>query len=54
MNFSNLAISVVLCSIWMELVVSTSLCGNGVINSPEECDDGNYIDGDGCSSLCKV
>jgi cysteine-rich repeat protein len=28
-------------------------CGNGVIESDEECDDGNDVNGDGCSSLCR-
>jgi len=29
-------------------------CGNSLLDSPdEECDDGNYVDGDGCDSLCK-
>ena len=27
-------------------------CGNGVIDNNEICDDGNLIDGDGCSSRC--
>jgi len=27
-------------------------CGNGVLDSGEECDDGNDVDGDGCSGLC--
>ncbi len=27
-------------------------CGNGYIESGEECDDGNTYDGDGCSSWC--
>lgn len=38
-----------------------SLCGNGVLNhrawpnfDQETCDDGNRLDGDGCSSLCTV
>lgn len=30
------------------------LCGNGVLDRGEECDDGNTADGDGCSSLCIV
>jgi cysteine-rich repeat protein len=30
----------------------TPLCGNGVIDGTEECDDGNTVDGDGCSALC--
>ena len=28
-------------------------CGNGVLGAGEECDDGNLVDGDGCSSTCK-
>jgi cysteine-rich repeat protein len=30
-----------------------SACGNGHLDSSEECDDGNLVDGDGCSSKCK-
>ncbi len=30
-----------------------SLCGNGVLDGAEECDDGNTVDGDGCSSTCE-
>ncbi|MFH1310899.1 MAG: hypothetical protein ABIH65_00655, partial [Nanoarchaeota archaeon] len=29
-------------------------CGNGVINTGESCDDGNFVSGDGCSSTCTV
>ncbi len=29
-------------------------CGNGQIDEKEECDDGNALDGDGCSSTCTV
>ena len=28
-------------------------CGNGVVEHTEECDDGNNINGDGCSSRCE-
>ncbi|MBI4508586.1 MAG: hypothetical protein HY698_03045 [Deltaproteobacteria bacterium] len=28
-------------------------CGDGVVLPTEECDDGNTVDGDGCSSTCK-
>ena len=32
----------------------TPICGDGKINLPaEECDDGNIVDGDGCSAQCK-
>ena len=28
------------------------VCGNGVLDAGEECDDGNRVSGDGCSSAC--
>jgi large repetitive protein len=28
-------------------------CGNGRLNQGETCDDGNLVDGDGCSSTCQ-
>lgn len=31
-----------------------SACGNGVVEGGEECDDGNTMDSDGCSSTCKM
>jgi len=31
-----------------------SLCGNGRLDSGEECDDGNTIAGDGCTALCQL
>jgi cysteine-rich repeat protein len=30
------------------------LCGNGVVDGTEQCDDGNIISGDGCSALCVI
>ena len=29
-------------------------CGNGVVEVPEECDDGNAQNGDGCSAACQL
>jgi len=29
-------------------------CGDGVLDPGEECDDGNNIDGDGCSAACRI
>lgn len=31
-----------------------ALCGNSIIQSPETCDDGNTLSGDGCSSTCQI
>ncbi|KAK9789369.1 hypothetical protein WJX73_005379 [Symbiochloris irregularis] len=31
-----------------------AVCGDGVIEGPEECDDGNTKDGDGCSKDCLI
>jgi cysteine-rich repeat protein len=33
---------------------SPLLCGNGVIDGTEECDDGNNVSEDGCSSTCQI
>lgn len=33
---------------------SAGLCGNGVRQGSEECDDGNTRDGDGCDRLCET
>jgi len=32
---------------------AVAVCGNSVVDSNEECDDGNTNNGDGCSSACK-
>jgi cysteine-rich repeat protein len=29
-------------------------CGNGVLDEGEQCDDGNRVNGDGCSAECEV
>ncbi len=30
------------------------VCGNGKVEANETCDDGNTVNGDGCSSSCKI
>lgn len=30
------------------------VCGNGILEKNEECDDGNLENNDGCSSLCRI
>lgn len=35
-------------------VPACDFCGDGVIDVSEECDDGNLVDGDGCSSVCLI
>src|SRR5690606_29498841 len=29
-------------------------CGDGRVNFPEQCDDGNTMPSDGCSAICKL
>lgn len=33
--------------------INHTLCGDGVLNGAEACDDGNAISGDGCSDRCQ-
>ncbi len=30
-----------------------AICGDGIVQSPEGCDDANTVDGDGCSGFCE-
>ncbi len=56
--------TIVLCTIWvvvLAIAASTQVnagiiatCGDGLIEDLEECDDGNLVDGDGCSALCSI
>ena len=32
----------------------TMTCGNGILEGTEQCDDGNTVSGDGCSSTCHI
>ena len=43
---------------WIEtrpgVLVPVPVCGNKITESGEECDDGNSINGDGCTTSCKL
>ena len=39
-------------NLWSVLGKKASICGDGVIEPGEQCDDGNTLDGDCCSSTC--
>jgi fibro-slime domain-containing protein len=34
--------------------VDQPLCGDGLLEAPEQCDDGNQVSGDGCSATCHL
>jgi cysteine-rich repeat protein len=34
--------------------VPPQLCGNGIVDPGETCDDGNRLSGDGCNPLCQI
>jgi len=38
----------------VRVAVSGSRCGNGTVDTGEECDDANDVDGDGCNSNCTL
>ncbi|MEK6897278.1 MAG: DUF4215 domain-containing protein, partial [Nanoarchaeota archaeon] len=39
---------------WNSITQTPQICGDGLVNLPgEQCDDGNKVNGDGCSSICK-
>ncbi len=31
-----------------------AICGDGIVEPGETCDDGNTIPGDGCSAICQI
>ncbi|TMA53501.1 MAG: hypothetical protein E6J75_15275, partial [Deltaproteobacteria bacterium] len=37
----------------VDAAIAGACCGNGVIDPGEDCDDGNQLNGDCCSSTCK-
>src|SRR4051812_2280348 len=50
MRWLLIAASLLLCT---SIVSAQGVCGNGVREGSEQCDDGNLRNLDGCSALCK-
>lgn len=40
------------CNEDLDVCEPIQVCGNGILEIPEQCDDGNLVDGDGCSAVC--
>ena len=38
----------------LDIELAAAACGNGFAESPEECDDGNQVAGDGCAPDCTL
>lgn len=51
-RFGRVALLVGLCAIGGCSEVDRSVCGDGAVTAGEECDDGDTLSGDGCSSAC--
>jgi len=53
-NTDGLAYSATSCSAGQSCNTGTCAvrCGDGIIGASEACDDGNVVNGDGCSSVC--
>jgi cysteine-rich repeat protein len=39
---------------WVAIINTPPVCGNGIIQWTEQCDDGNTTSGDGCSATCQT
>lgn len=38
----------------LDVTFTPPTCGNGILETPEQCDDGNVADGDGCAATCAL
>lgn len=49
------SLSAIACGVYSEPEPPVSVdCGDGLLSPDEECDDGNVVDGDGCSASCTL
>lgn len=53
-HFSWAATESVNGNINVQMSTPSSICGNGTVQGSEQCDDGNIVNGDGCSSSCQI
>lgn len=37
-----------------EILLTSDVCGNGVLDAGEQCDDGNNVNNDCCSAICRI
>jgi len=49
-----LTMEAVIADVFNRTQAPSDMCGNGIRQGSEQCDDGNLVDGDGCSKLCQV
>src|SRR5262249_22199241 len=48
----RLALAVLVFAVLSAGTALAFVCGNGLLEPGEQCDDGNTVDGDGCSAAC--
>jgi cysteine-rich repeat protein len=49
-----LLLSILILAYLLPVCLAFASCGNTVIDQFEQCDDGNSVDGDGCSRICQL
>ena len=54
LSLTALAVVVVLTYAKVSAVPIADICGNGLLEGTEQCDDGNLLSGDGCSAICEI
>ena len=43
-----------ICSNGVCIPLEEPICGNNIVETGEQCDDGNLLNNDGCSSICEI